>query len=75
MTKTINLIAVGIAALLLATGTTHATENFEFRCGHINVNVFGHHGYSYSDMSTDRIKWKWNGKAARLNGKRCKREE
>jgi len=44
------LLLTGIAALLLATGTAHANENFYVQCGRKVVNVFGHHGFSFSEV-------------------------
>jgi hypothetical protein len=41
-------VITGIAALFLATGTAHATENFDVRCAGKLFNIYGHHGYSFS---------------------------
>jgi hypothetical protein len=39
--------AIAIAALLLATGTAHATEHFLVRCAGQLFTIYGHHGYSF----------------------------
>jgi hypothetical protein len=44
MTKT---FLTSIAALLLATGTAHATSYSLHQCGSKLIYVYGHHGYTY----------------------------
>jgi hypothetical protein len=84
------LLTASIAALLLATGMAHATETYQCgdvtvilgarpRSIHITFETAGL--ASDKKPTTDiiaSIKWKWNGKngkAARLNGKRCRQED
>jgi hypothetical protein len=78
---------IGIAALFLATEAAHATETYQ--CGDVTVTLGArpksiHIAFETAGLDSDKkpttdvhasIKWKWNGKAARLNGKRCNREE
>jgi hypothetical protein len=48
------LLLTGIAALLLATGTAHATS-FEITvCGNKLVYIHGHHGYTYYQWIGDK---------------------
>ena len=44
------LLLTGIAVLFLATGTAQATENYFLQCGPRLVNVYGHHGFTYSEI-------------------------
>ena len=46
-------LLTGVAALFLATGPAHATENYYVRCGRKLVNVLGHHGYSFTEIISD----------------------
>jgi hypothetical protein len=77
-----------IAAVLLATGTAHATETYQ--CPPDVTVTLGarpkaiHIAFETAGLASDKkpttdvhasIKWKRNEKAAYLNGKRCKREE
>jgi hypothetical protein len=41
---------MSIAALFLATGAAQATENYFLQCGPRLVNVYGHHGYIYTEI-------------------------
>ena len=45
-----NAFLMSIAALFLATGTAQATENYFLQCGPRLVNVYGHHGYIYTEI-------------------------
>jgi hypothetical protein len=41
------LLLAGIAALFLATGRAHASEQLTFHCGKHTIEVYGHHGYEF----------------------------
>jgi len=43
-------LLTGIATLFLATGAAQATENYFLQCGPRLVNVYGHHGYIYTEI-------------------------
>jgi len=48
------LFTVSVAALFLATGAAQATENYFMLCGDKIINVYGHHGYSFTQISAKR---------------------
>jgi hypothetical protein len=43
------LFLTGLAALFLATGTAHATEMYDARCGNRTISIFARHGWIFSE--------------------------
>ena len=68
-----------IAALLLATGTALATEEYRAQCDCKLIHLLGHHGYTFEQVDVDgnhvrdlpsRL-FRFNGTALYFRGHKC----
>jgi hypothetical protein len=62
------VLLTGIAAVFLATGTAQATENYFVQCGHKLVNVYGHHGYTFTEIIKGQERRELSSRMFRFDG-------
>jgi len=65
MTKT---LLTGIATLFLATGAAYATERYYVQCGSRIVYVFGHQGYTFTEIINGKEGRKLSARPFRFDG-------
>jgi len=62
------LFLTGIATLFLATGAAYATERYYVQCGSRIVYVFGHQGYTFTEIINGKEGRKLSARPFRFDG-------